>query len=515
MTIHKDEIKMVHYDIRSNTQHIEKTLGNSSDVKKREFTIHQSLKLKCVLFYIDGLVNEEIIENSIISPIITRSYAMDHGSVSMETFSEQFIANPSVTNVTTLQEGLDGMLAGDTLLFVDSFDTAFLLATKGWENRGVNEPQTEPVVRGPKDGFIENIRTNTALVRRRVRDNNFRLEALTIGTRSKTDVAIGYIEGIAKDGLLKEVRDRLNRIEIDAVLESGYIEELIDDAPLSPFLTLQGTERPDKVAASLYEGRVAIFVDNTPYVLLAPTQFWSFLHASDDYYTNYLMGSFFRFLRYCAFIISLTLPSIYVMLVSFHQEMIPTPLAIAIAAGREDIPFPVLMEALIMEFAFELMREAGLRMPKPIGQAVSIVGSLIIGQAAVEAGIVSPIMVIIVATTGIASFSIPNYDASYSIRLLRFPIIIASGTMGLLGFAGVFTILALHALSLRSFGEPYLEPLIPLNASDQKDTIIRVPFWAHKKRPETAKDKQRLGKEQKPSPTKSKNEESSSDKNSE
>lgn len=227
------------------------------------------------------------------------------------------------------------------------------------------------------------------------------------------------------------------------------------------------------------------------------------------------MGTFFRFLRYCAFIISLTLPSLYVMLASFHQEMIPTPLAIAIAAGREDIPFPVLMEALIMEFAFELMREAGLRMPKPIGQAVSIVGSLIIGQAAVEAGIVSPIMVIIVATTGIASFSIPNYDASYSIRLLRFPILIASGTMGLLGFAGVFIILALHALSLRSFGMPYLEPIIPLDSSGQKDTIIRVPFWANKKRPNTAEDKQRLGKKQKPSPNNGNQDDStSSDDNS-
>lgn len=499
--------------LRHNTAEIDSLLEKSSDLKKRSFNLFEPNHIKGTLYYIDGLVNEEKIENTILSPMVFRSRESVHknwGTMTspLETIIiDDLLANASVTVVTTFGEGVDNLLSGDTLLFVDSCNKGFVLSSKGWEVRGVEEPSSEPAVRGPRDGFVESLRTNTALLRRRIRDPKLHIEAVKIGERSKTDIAIAYIEGLVREGLVEEVKKRLEKIEIDAVLESGYIEELISDAPMSPFMTVQGTERPDKVAGTLYEGRVAIFVDNTPYVLVVPTQFWQFLHASDDYYNNFYMGSFFRLLRYSALLISLALPSIFVMLVSFHQEMIPTPLALAIAAGREAIPFPVLFEAIMMEFAFELMREAGLRMPKPIGSAVSIVGSLIIGQAAVEAGIVSPIMVIIVATTGIAAFAIPDYDASYSIRLIRFPLLIASGTMGLLGFAAVFVIISLHALSLRSFGEPYFSPIIPLQPSEQKDTLVRVPWWSSDKRPNSdEKDNRRLGNSQKPGPeTKSTN----------
>ncbi|WP_225228829.1 spore germination protein [Bacillus sp. PS06] len=251
------------------------------------------------------------------------------------------------------------------------------------------------------------------------------------------------------------------------------------------------------------EGRVAIFVDNSPFVLVVPTYFWQFLQASDDYYSRYMSGTFFRLIRYIAFVISLTLSSFYVMLVSFHQEMIPTPLAVTIASGREVIPFPVLLEAVVMEIAFELMREAGLRMPKPVGQAVSIVGSLIIGQAAVQAGLVSPLMVIVVAVTGISSFAIPNYAASFSIRLIRFPLLIASGTLGLLGFATMFALLAIHAFTIRSFGESYLAPATPFQPSDQKDSMIRMPWWKMERQPQLAEGvESRVGKHQRPEPPK-------------
>lgn len=406
-----------------------------------------------------------------------------------------------MSRATTFQEIIFGILEGNTVLLLDHCEEALIFSTKGGEKRSVDEPQTETVVRGPKDGFIESIAVNKALIRRRIKDPMLRMKGMQIGVRTKTNVEVTYIEGLVKDGLVEEVLERLRKIEIDAILESGYIEELIDDAPMSPFTTVQATERPDKVAAALLEGRVAILVDNTPFALLVPTHFWQFLEAADDHYTHFWIGTFFRLIRYIAFVISLTLPAIYVMLVTFHQEMIPTPLAITIAAGREVIPLPALMEALVMELAFELMREAGLRLPKPVGQAVSIVGSLIIGQAAVEAGLVSPIMVIIVATTGIASFAIPNYSASFSIRLVRFPILIASGTLGLLGFATVFVVLLIHAISLRSFGEPYLSPIMPLNGSDAKDTIVRVPLWSMNTRPSEAKgDQHREAEDQKPSP---------------
>ncbi|MDF2606131.1 MAG: spore germination protein [Bacillales bacterium] len=234
-----------------------------------------------------------------------------------------------------------------------------------------------------------------------------------------------------------------------------------------------------------------------------PVSFWQFLQASDDYYYNFYIGSFFRLIRYIAFVISLTFPSIFVMLASFHQEMIPTPLALTIASGREVNPFPVLLEALLMEISFELMREAGLRMPKPIGSAVSIVGSLIIGQAAVQAGLISPFMVIVVALTGIASFAIPNYTSSFAIRLMRFPILIASGTLGLLGFTFTLGLLLIHLISLRSFGKPYFEPFAPYEPNEFKDMFIRAPWWNMKQQPVHVKQNTtRVKDNQIPSPPK-------------
>ncbi|MDF2726372.1 MAG: GerA spore germination protein, partial [Paenibacillus sp.] len=327
-------------------------------------------------------------------------------------------------------------------------------------------------------------------------------DSMQIGTRTRTDINIAYIQSLAKDTLVAEVKRRLERIRIDAILESGYIEELIEDSPLSPFNTVQSTERPDKVASALLEGRVAILVDNTPVVLIVPTFFWQFLQAPDDYYNRYWIGTFFRIVRYFGFLISLILPSIYVMLVSFHHEMIPTSLALTIASGREVVPFPVLLEALIMELAFELMREAGLRMPRQIGQAVSIVGSLIIGQAAVQAGLVSPFMVIVVAITGISSFAIPTYSSSLSLRIFRFPLLIASGVFGLLGFATAFFAILLHALSVRSFGEAYLAPASPFRPSDQRDMLLRVPMWMMDQRPSQSQDGKRQGRAQHPGSSK-------------
>ncbi|MCT8139421.1 spore germination protein [Anaerobacillus sp. CMMVII] len=492
--------------LKKNVEEVEVILGNSSDLVKREFSTMEPMNLDCCLLYIEGLIDTSIIDQTILSPLLNNNQKYDvldklSTEEKVNTLEKKLLLISSLSTATKLEEVIDKLLAGNTILFLDHSEKAFVLPTQGWETRGIEEPQTETVIRGPRDGFVESIRTNIALVRRRIRDPMFRLISMQIGKRSKTDIGILYIEGLVREGLVDEVLQRLNKIEIDAILESNYVEELISDTPSSPFLTAQGTERPDKIAAGLYEGKVAILVDNTPFALLVPTHFWSFLSASDDYYTHFWMAAFFRFIRYTAFIISLTLPSLFVLLVSFHQEMIPTPLAITIAAGREIVPLPVLLEAIIMELAFELMREAGLRMPKPIGQAVSIVGSLIIGQAAVEAGLVSPIMVIVVATTGIASFAIPNYFASVSVRLVRFPILLASGLLGLLGFATVFVVVLIHALSLRSFGEPYLAPIFPFNASDQKDTLFRSPLWTMGKRPKDVKENnERQDKNQKPSP---------------
>lgn len=500
-----DQLKQsVFSRLQRSIDEIKNILGDPSDLQLKEFVI-PGIERDAALFYLHEIAQGSTIEKSIVLPLLSIKHddlltVNERRNESIHFLYKKIYA-PLLNRATIFEEIIYGILEGNTVLLIDHCEEALIFSTKGGEKRSVDEPQTETVVRGPRDGFVESIAVNKALIRRRIKDPMLRMQGMQIGKRTKTNVEVAYIEGIVKDGLVEEVLARLRKIKIDAILESGYIEELIDDAPMSLFTTIQGTERPDKVAAGLLEGRVAILVDNTPFALLVPTHFWQFLEAADDHYTHFWMGTFFRFIRYIAFIISLTLPAIYVMLVTFHQEMIPTPLAITIAAGREVIPLPALFEAILMELAFELMREAGLRLPKPVGQAVSIVGSLIIGQAAVEAGLVSPIMVIIVATTGIASFAIPNYSASFSIRLVRFPILIAAGTLGLLGFATVFVVLLIHAISLRSFGEPYLAPIMPLNASDVKDTLVRAPIWSMDTRPnEGEKNQHREGESQKPSP---------------
>lgn len=495
------------HNIDKNILKVKDVLEDSVDLIKRDFVFHPTIDVKAVCFYTDGLVNTKEIERAIESlqykttQIIKNSHVGKIKQDTAKNIKENLLSNSSLKKIKKMEEAIDGILSGDSLFFIDGSAEALVLSSKGWDARAVDEPTTEQVVRGPRDGFTENIRTNTALVRRRIRDPLFRIEKMNIGKKTKTDINIAYLKGTAKEELVQEVRNRLKKIKIDSILESGYIEELIEDAPLSPFPTIQSTERPDKVAAAILEGRVAIFVDNTPFVLVVPSYFWQYLQASDDYYSRYYTGTFFRIIRYIAFIISLTLPSLYVMLASFHQEMIPTPLALTIASGREIVPYPVLLEAIIMETSFELMREAGLRMPKPVGQAVSIVGSLIIGQAAVQAGLVSPFMVIIVALTGIASFALPNYAASFSVRMIRFPLLIASGTLGLLGFAAAFSILAIHAITIRSFGEPYLAPATPFKPSDQKDIVIRMPWWKMISQPQLAEGQEnRESKKQIPNP---------------
>lgn len=492
------------YSYQENYRMFQDMFKENADITFREFIFDYDKNVKACCMYIDGLNDTNKIDTIIkeLNGLLKNEHEINTKNI-MDEMKNHLLSNAQVKMKDKVQDAVDGFLTGDCLLFLDQSNKAMILSTKGGETRSVAEPQSEQVVRGPRDGFVESIRANTSLVRRRIRDPYLKIEGMKIGEKSKTDINIIYLEGTVKEGLVEEVKNRLKHIKIDAILDSGYIEELITDAPYSPFTTIMSTERPDKVASAVYEGRVAILADNSPTALIVPATFWQFLQASDDYYFGFLTGSVFRIIRFIAFVISLILPSIFVMLVSFHQEMIPTGLALTIASGREVTPFPVLLEALLMELVFELMREAGLRMPKQVGQAVSIVGSLVIGQAAVQAGLVSPPMVIIVALTGIASFAIPNFSASFAIRLIRFPLLIASGTLGLLGFAVMFTILTIHALSIRSFGEPFIAPAAPFQPSDQKDTLIRAPWWSMQKNAAVAEGKDiRAENDLKPEPPK-------------
>ncbi|MEH6854232.1 spore germination protein [Priestia megaterium] len=475
--------KMLTGKLHDDMQELKIVFERFSDIVYREFQIGSK---KGTLIFLDGLVNMELIDSDILKPLLNyekKQLNPPRIQLLKQLFLEQVITTSQISHGQKIPEIIDHILSGDTVLLIDGMQQALFISLRGWDKRGVEEPATEAVVRGPREGFTESLRTNTSLLRRRLKTPKLKMELTTVGRLSKTDIVLTYLEGIADDSLITEVRDRVNRIDIDAILESGYIEELIQDNPFSIFPQISYTERPDKVAGNLLEGHIGILIDNTPFCLIAPQTFFQMLQGSEDYYLRYPIASFVRWIRYLFLLIALLLPSLYIALTTFHQEMIPTNLLLSIAAARETVPFPALVEALIMEISFEGLREAGIRLPRPAGQAVSIVGALVIGQAAVQAGIVSSSMVIIVALTGIASFVFPSYNLGNSIRILRFPMMILAGTMGVYGVLLGMIALQIHICRLRSFGVPYFSPVAPLDTHSLKDVVVRAPWWTMTRRP--------------------------------
>jgi spore germination protein len=405
-----------------------------------------------------------------------------------------------VTQIQTTDNYSDlllSVLSGDAGLIVESNNQALMMGIRGMEKRSIAEPETESVVRGPREGFVENLRTNTSMVRRKLKTPHLKMKSMTLGRESNTSIVVTYLENLADPRIVQEVLQRLQKIDIDAVLESGYIEEFIQDSAYSPFPQIQYTERPDVVAAALLLGKIGIIVDGTPFVLLVPFVFTDIMQASEDYYERFQISTLIRWLRYIFLVLSLLTPGLYVAITTFHQDLLPTSLLLSVAAAREAIPFPAVVEAFIMETTFEALREAGIRLPKSIGSAVSILGALVVGQAAVQAGIVSAPMVIIVSLTGIASFTIPRFNGAIAIRMLRFPIIIAAAFFGMFGILISIMLIVGHMANLRSFGIPYLSPIAPLYPGDLNDVVIRSPWWLNKKRPSYmgVQDQQRMGDE--------------------
>lgn len=375
------------------------------------------------------------------------------------------------------------LLSGSTVFLIDGCERYLAVDASSNEGRSVDEASSQTVIKGPKDGFTEKINSNILLIRKRIKSKDLKVEYLNVGSITKTTVGLMYLHKIARDDIVQELRTRLNKIEIDGVLESGYIEELIKDDRYSIFPTFLSSEKPDSVTAALLEGKVAILVDGTPYVLTAPALMIEFLQSSEDYYHHYIISSMMRLLRMLAFFLTLLVPAVYIAVTLFHQEIIPTPLLISLAAQREGVPFPVLLEALIMEITFEILREAGIRMPRAIGSAVSIVGALVLGQAAVEAGVISAFMVIVVSITAISSFAIPNYEMSNAIRLVRFFLMLMAGMFGLYGILIGLIVLVLHLCKIKSVTVPYLTPVAPKVKGTITDTLFRFPLWKMKYRP--------------------------------
>lgn len=473
--------------LQANLAALKKTFQGCAEVVYREFDIGQQ-EIRGSVIYLEGAIYRPGLHDYVMESLMLESRQLEPnaglaGEELFKTIRDKALTIGHVDEIREMGKAVETILDGEVVLLIEGYNKGLVLTLVGGEYRSVEEPPAEAVVRGPREGFTENLSTNIILVRRRLKTPDFYTERLKVGRKTKTAVVIGYLKGTADDNVVAEVRKRIKAIDVDGILESGELEELIEDNPFSPFPTINHTERPDKVAGLLLGGRVAVFVDNTPFVLTVPHLFVELLQAAEDYYDRWIISSIVRVIRYIALNIAVFFPSLYIAVTTFHQEMLPTPLLLNIAGAREGVPFPGFVEALIMELAFELLREAGVRLPRPVGQAVSIVGALVIGQASVTAGLASPAMVIVVALTGIASFAISGYGAATTMRILRFPLMAMAASLGLFGIMMGGIVIVIHAVSLRSFGVPYLSPVAPFTLKDWRDVLIRGPMWIMNSRP--------------------------------
>ncbi len=465
--------------LEKNLKLVKLRLGESSDIVIKEFQIDGDKCLRGALIMVDGLVNQDNVNLSILKPMMYEAGLKmkfdDTGRPDIESLSAEFLSVGDVKSVPDVDSMLGDVLSGNTVLLLDKAKTALTIGLRKWEKRSVNEPETESVVRGPREGFVETLRVNTSLLRRKLKTPNLRMEAMKIGRQTQTDVCIAYIQDIVKEGLVEEVKNRLKAISTDSILDSGYIEAYIEDAPYSIFATVNNSERPDTVAARLLEGRAAIIVDGSPFVLTVPMLYIESFQSPEDYYIRPYYASALRLIRVFCFLITILAPALYVALTTFHQELIPTQLLFTMTAGLSGVPFPAMVEALIMVLMFDILKEAGIRLPKPIGSAVSIVGALVIGQSAVQAGIIGPFMIIVVSITAIASFVVPAQTDSIS--LMRYIFLILAGFLGGFGIIMALLFFLIYLVSLKSFGVDYLAPITPLSRQGMKDCFVRMPLW--------------------------------------
>ncbi len=478
--------------LEQNMRWLQERYIRCSDLVYRQFTISGLQELQGAIFYFDGITNSKVVHDNILQPLLLDAEFINNDAKDAENLQKYFsfvkqrlLPAGEITIIDDLEQGALSMMNGDVLLLLDRCEQAFVVDAKGFPQRSVSNSENEVVLRGPQEAFTEPLRVNTALIRRRLRTDQLKFEEFILGRYTQTTVELVYLEGVANDNIIAEVRRRLDNIKnVDSILDGSCVEQYIEDAPFSVFPQLQYTERPDKVAASLLEGRVALVIDGSPNVLLLPLMFVQLLQSPEDYYNRVVSGTFMRWIRYMGLLIAATLPSLYVAITSYHPEMLPLSLLLSIATAREGVPFPAFVEALIMELSFELLREASIRLPGAIGNTIGIVGALVIGEAAVSAHLVAPQMVIVVAITAIGSFTVPSVEASYPIRLIRFPLMLLAAAFGLYGvMLGLLAVLV-HLVNLRSFGFPYLEPLAPLKLNELRDVLVRAPRWLMMLRPQ-------------------------------
>ncbi len=475
-----EHIEQVHKDLQANLTYVKELFSypTNSDFSIKELFI-RSLQVRATIVYLEGMVDESTVKNDIVAPLMEER--RDHENPGITVFHE-IIPLKGMTNLATLNEVVDEIIQGSTVLLIDGYEEAISMSTVGYEQRGIDKPQTETALKGPLEAFVESGSVNRSLIRKQLRSHQLLSETISIGNHHNTKVSMLYMKDIADPGLVTNVQERIKQIQSADVQNLSLLEQHIEERTYSLVPSVLYTERPDRAAAFLKEGHIVLLMDSSPACLIVPVTFWSFFHTAEDSYQRIVYGSFTRIVRIIAIFIALLAPSFYIAITNHHIEMVPTDLVLAIAATREIVPFPAIFELIVMELAFEILREAGLRIPTPMGPTIGIVGALILGQAAVEANIVSPILVIVIALTGLASFAIPDLSLSFMIRISRFLFLLFATAFGFFGLGICLTLCITYIVSLKSFGVAFLSPMTPHYRSS-KDLILRVPIWKQWLRP--------------------------------
>ncbi|SDL95658.1 spore germination protein [Sediminibacillus halophilus] len=471
-----------------NLASIKQMLGDPPDLVIRQLKVGET-EQKIAIIYISGLVKTDFINNNLLKAI--KIHVNEGQPWNLETVYQEAVAITDTKQSDKLDSVSLDVLSGWTAFYMDGCDKVLTMNTVGGEKRSIEEPPSEMLIRGPRAGFIENIETNLALLRQAVKDPNLRFESHKVGRRSKQQLVVAYMAGIVNSDLVKVLDERLRSIDTDHAIDSGTVEQWIEDSFLSPFPQLIGTERPDRVTSALLEGKIAVFLDGSPFVLIAPVTLVDTLKSQEDYTQRWVTGTLVRLLRYLSAFIALLLPALYIAGVSYHPAMLPTRLVFSIAGSREGVPFPAVIEAIAMAVTFEILHEASIRLPKIIGSTIGIVGGLVIGESAVTAGIVSPVMVVVTALTAIASFTISEYSVAIAFRFIRFAFMIAAAFLGLYGIVLVYIMLNIHLVNLKSFGIPYTVPFAPSFFKDWKDMFLRAPLLMMRRRPAHLETKDR------------------------
>lgn len=481
-------------ELQTNIIEFEHMFEGCADVKRRSFALGKNADVDCYIAFIEVTVSNMMLSESILGNMISRMCELSQGEI-YRYIEENGLGISDIKEITTIEDAGMMMMTGDAVVFIDGCSKAFKIAGKGYPNMGVQSVKSEQVTRGSNESFTESVKANTALIRKRVRSSQLKVKEIQAGRRSQTTNALVYMDSIVRPEVLKAVEERLAAIDIDGVLDSGTLEQLMERSWRSPFPQFQTTERPDKAAMAVLEGRIVLITDNSPVSIILPVNYNSFFQTTDDYYNRWEIVSFERLIRYAASLLAMFLPAMYLAVTNFHTQLLPTKLVLAFAAAREGVPFSAVIEILIMELAFELLREAGVRIPGNLGSTIGIVGGLIIGQAAVEANLVSPIVVIVVALTALASFAIPNEEFGAAYRILKFVFIIVAAFLGYYGILMAGILLLVHLAALKSFGIPYLTPFVGSELNDYeelKDSLIRQPLFRLKRRPLFARRAQRV-----------------------